>query len=812
MERTRQLGGLKGWTLWCVTIIALGVALCAPAQAIAPADVFTNVPEADDYLLVYELDIPGEDVNYNSDPVEYSVNNSTTITQPFDRIAYYLELQDDSGTHWVYASMDAFTDDLNKIGVPNVAAGAFFQRPVFNMNVHSNDPGIVTGTGINTGMIEFWPSNYKETNDTFVPNASETLYDWGDGSGNITAGYGSMQVHNYDLDGTGPGTIGQTLFAYNRWGIVDGSDDLGIGTATSGGPDWTYTGTAGVYTARKLQVLVRPSPVRFAAMPTFRQLYPRDRATNKATVSVAGTVVTMGYDAAILRVYREGVLAQTLTQTLTYSDRSAKFSFAPQITAEMANYDIELSLIAGGTEQYVRRGREIVSGDVFLINGQSNAVAWQVGGTANGDVSRFIRTFGTSDIDPTGAATVANRLWYIANGDTSFYTYSTGGAVGQWGLRLGRRLLDATGIPLAILNGAHGGQPITFFQRNDANPGDLTTNYGRLLHRVQVAGLQSAVRAVLYHQGEWDNGRAALHESEFTALHDDWLTDYPSTERTYNHQVRDGCGSPTIELRDVQRRLQDTLINVTTMSTTGLDGHDGCHFYYAEGYQLMGDHLADIMLRDFYGAPDTGNIVPPNVNVAYWGNADKTEAVIIMRNTSDGLIWDAGAENDFQLEETSVAVVGASVAGNSLRLALASNGSTATGITYDSHPQAGPWVTNLRGVGLLEFYNVPVSVAPAAQMPQAHVALEAAGLALTWAPAPPNCFYEIHRDPTPYFDPNTATLLAPALPSGAASFTDAASALGNPATNHFYLVRAINCDSTSGAQSNRVGEFDFALR
>ncbi len=419
--------------------------------------------------------------------------------------------------------------------------------------------------------------------------------------------------------------------------------------------------------------------------------------------------MTAGYDTAILRVYREGVVEQTLTQTLSYSGRRAKFSFAPQITAEMANYDIELSLKAGTNEQYVRREREIVAGDVFLINGQSNALAWLIDGSANDNVSPFVRTFGA--LDPTGAATVANRLWYIANGDAELYSYNAGGAVGQWGVRLGRRLLDATGIPLAILNGAHGGQPIDFFQRNDANPGDLATNYGRLLNRVQAAGLQNAVRAVLYHQGEWDFSNAAGHEIGFTALHADWLTDYPSIERTYNHQVRDGCGSPSIQLRDVQRRLQDTLINVTTLSTTGLDGHDSCHFYYAEGYQLIGDHLADILLRDLYGASDTGNIVPPNVAAAYWGNAGKTEVIISMRNTSDGLILDAGAESDFHLEGTSVAVVGASVVGNSLSLMLASDGSAATGITYDSHAGAGPWVTNLRGVGLLEFYNVPVSVA-----------------------------------------------------------------------------------------------------
>ena len=48
------------------------------------------------------------------------------------------------------------------------------------------------------------------------------------------------------------------------------------------------------------------------------------------------------------------------------------------------------------------------------------------------------------------------------------------------------------------------------------------------------------------------------------------------------------------------------------MSTTGLDGHDGCHYYYEEGYQVLGDHLADLILRDLYGRSDPGNLAPPN--------------------------------------------------------------------------------------------------------------------------------------------------------------------------------------------------------
>ena len=68
--------------------------------------------------------------------------------------------------------MDAFTDALDKIGVPTVKSGARFQQNVANMNVYSNVKGIVTGTDLAGGNIEFWPNNYGPANSANVPNAS----------------------------------------------------------------------------------------------------------------------------------------------------------------------------------------------------------------------------------------------------------------------------------------------------------------------------------------------------------------------------------------------------------------------------------------------------------------------------------------------------------------------------------------------------------------------------------------------------------------------------------------------------------------
>jgi sialate O-acetylesterase len=203
-----------------------------------------KVPEAKDYKLVYDLDLAKL-----GPTITYDVNNRAKIQQPFDRIAYFLELQGaDGNTQYLYVSMDAFTDALDKIGVPTVSSGAHFQQNVANMNVYSNAKGIVARTGLAGGNIEFWPNNYGPANSANVPNASAQVWDFGDEPAEPVDGYGSMQIHNHDAR--------QTLFALNHW--REGSHaDLGIGNQPTDNPDWTFAGNAGSYQAKRLRVLVR---------------------------------------------------------------------------------------------------------------------------------------------------------------------------------------------------------------------------------------------------------------------------------------------------------------------------------------------------------------------------------------------------------------------------------------------------------------------------------------------------------------------------------------------------------------------------
>ena len=231
----------------------------------ARADVFSNVAQASPYTLVYSLAIPnGASFNFNAIP--YTVDNhSTIVAGSFTRIGYYLELETAAGAlQYVFASMNAFTTDASKIGVPSTSTGAFFQQNVANMNVVSNVSGVVTGTGIATGSLEFWHYDYGTSNTAGVPGASNSVYDTGDQPA-FRNNYGSMQINNYGAN--------QTILSYNDWGNRENANsDVGIGNQVggSGQPDWTFAQNAPGFTVKNLEVLVLqsniPEPASFALL------------------------------------------------------------------------------------------------------------------------------------------------------------------------------------------------------------------------------------------------------------------------------------------------------------------------------------------------------------------------------------------------------------------------------------------------------------------------------------------------------------------------------------------------------------------
>jgi hypothetical protein len=681
--------------------------VCLLAAGFLHADVFSNVPEAAEYAVAYELDIPVNGGFQGATAVPYSINNSATAAPGgFDRVAYCLELTTAAGTDWVFVSMDAFTTSVGQTGLPHATDNPVtFQRSVSNLTVASNVAGVKAGS-FDRGQLEMWHHSYSAPDATAVFAASAATYDWGDTIG-AASGYGSFQIHN-------PGAR-QTVLAYNRWAATNATnDDVGIGNSPAANPDWTFAANTAAYTSRKLTVLVRPKrfSVSFSAVPVNQQVTPRNVAANTATVPFAGSETLGGFDEAVLRVFRNGLAhGVEMQQPLTYSGGSAGFSFNPVITAELASYSFELYLQQGASLYLVRRVSDVTAGDVYLWYGQSNAEAnvRSGGGSSNAYASPWVRTFGMSSDD--AAVTQAYPFWVQGDGDGS-RTIPAG--VGQWALVVGRRIVDNHGIPVAILNGSRGGYSMPKLQRDDANLNNLADTgttvfrvYNRLRWRAIQAKVAAGVRGIFFYQGESDVNDTAQHMGGFAALMADWRVDYPAVEKIFVTQLHVGCSTTRElpELRDAQRLLPDLYDKVRVMSTNGLTTYsDNCHYPFAGGYETHGINTYRQVARDLYGAPDAPAIDAPNPARVEIANEAGTRLRIVLRKPGAGIMVESGALTDFRLVGSTAVLLSSSVSSTAIELQYDRPVTQATRLEYLAHiGSGGGWVRNANQIGLLAF-------------------------------------------------------------------------------------------------------------
>ena len=210
--------------------------------------ILNKICEAKGFKPVLELD-PTRPLMAGTVKVVYTSDKRSEINGKINRIAYYLELMKPNGVvEYVFVAMDPFTQDLSKIGIPDLDSQAIFQQKISNMEVISNVPGIKNGTFQEGGNIAFWGTDYGQNSAADIPDSASSIYSYGDAPTN-SGDYGSMQIHNYKEK--------QTLLAYNNWKSGSASD-LGIGNAPSvRQKDWTYMQNAGKYAGGRLLVLVQ---------------------------------------------------------------------------------------------------------------------------------------------------------------------------------------------------------------------------------------------------------------------------------------------------------------------------------------------------------------------------------------------------------------------------------------------------------------------------------------------------------------------------------------------------------------------------
>lgn len=352
--------------------------------------------------------------------------------------------------------------------------------------------------------------------------------------------------------------------------------------------------------------------------PKDYQLFPRN-SQNKASINISGTA-NASIDSLIVKVHRPN----NKISRQAYVAKS-DFLIPIEIEAQKHNYTIELlSKNDKGEEKHVKKANYITAGDVYVLSGQSNAWAIDYNGVYSTknlpNHAQWVRTVGAMHVynKPAIYPEATDVKWYLASGKAPDIRQGKelvgAGMVGVLGLNIGMDLVNSQNIPIAIINGAGGGGAISYYQKTTDR--DLNVPYGRLQHRIESAGLEGAIKAFIWNQGENNAADSTIeYKTALDELYKNLKTDF-SFEKFYLVQTPPGCHSKTghQNVREAQRQFAGEQENVRILTRHGIpenpktdDGNyfleDGCH-YHAHGYEVLAQWITGMANYDFYMAKE----------------------------------------------------------------------------------------------------------------------------------------------------------------------------------------------------------------
>ena len=321
--------------------------------------------------------------------------------------------------------------------------------------------------------------------------------------------------------------------------------------------------------------------------PVDKQFYARDDK-NEGTLYYNG-ILREAAESVFLKVYADDKLIKTESQ-VPKADKT--YALVAKFKPGLIQYKVEFGTKRGNTETVLHTAANLVCGDAYLIDGQSNAVATDWAGSERilQPVDSQFRFHGRGYQQRLGQRGPPRRA---VNGRSAIGAWIWPGI--SWKARRSRSALSTA--PWAERGS-------TSISGIPANPTDATTIYGRLLQRVREARLTHGIRGALWHQGEADQGAARADRRL-------WLGNlpavlrrdvgglergYPNIQHYYVFQIwpnacSQGGTRHSDKLREVQRLLPRLYSNMSVMSTLGIKPEGGCHYPaagYAEMARLMG--------------------------------------------------------------------------------------------------------------------------------------------------------------------------------------------------------------------------------
>lgn len=477
-------------------------------------------------------------------------------------------------------------------------------------------------------------------------------------------------------------------------------------TMSNGGQPATQTVSIAV-TEPKRDPWVARIPAR-DEKPVDGQFYARDDR-NEGTLFYNGAL-TEAADSVFLRVFADDNLIKTETARVS-ADNS--YALTTKLKPGLIKYSVEFGTVTGGRETLLQTVNNLVCGDAYIIEGQSNALATDTGEKSPAETNAWIRSYGR----PPGKAAAPENLWChpvwkAQQGEKA--------ELGWWGMELAKRLVESQRMPIFIINGAVGGTRIDQHQRNESDPTDLTTIYGRMLWRVQQAKLTHGIRGILWHQGENNQGTAGptgdydwkAYEDYFITMSGAWKRDFPNVQHYYVFQIwpnscsmagNSGAGDM---IREIQRSLPRLYSHLSVMSTLGIKPPGGCHFPLV-GWAEFARLIQPLLERDQYGRKFSESITPPNLQRARFTTAAK-DAIAL--EFDQPIVWTDALISQFYLDGEKDKFASGSLNGNVLTLNLKAP-ATATKITYlkETTWSQDKLVLGANGLAALTFCDVPIA-------------------------------------------------------------------------------------------------------
>ena len=439
------------------------------------------------------------------------------------------------------------------------------------------------------------------------------------------------------------------------------------------------------------------------------QFIARDPNTNLGTLFYNGTGA--GTTPVFLKIYAtpSGGSESQYGTTLRQTPSGGAYAFTTQIAAGKTTYRLEFGTTTSGVDTVTATATNLVCGDAYIIEGQSNALAID-SLPADATNSNWIRTYGWT------TATWGNA---VRNGGDFL--------VGYWGYDLADYLQNAHNMPICIITGAVGGTRIDQHQPNPAGhtvAGSSYSIYANLLNRVIGANLTYGIRGIFWHQGENNSGAAAptgdwdykSYQQYFVDMSAAWKQDYPNFQKYIVFQVMPApcaMGPKGDQLRDVQRNLPSLFSKMHVLDTLGIAGYLGCHFT-AAGYQSIANRVAPLVDQDFYGIVPGMSVTAPVLQLAYYTSSARTEIAL---QFDQNMSWNSFSTANYWLDKVGSNITSGNVSGNIVKLQLASAGTATSTLDYleDTHWAYTETTSSLlygaNGIPALTFADVPIAAA-----------------------------------------------------------------------------------------------------